>query len=116
MGKLPLIGTPFSTVCVDIIGPLSPPSEGYRYILTMVDMCTRFPEAVALKDISTSTVDQALLDILSQVGLPWKLHSDRGSHFTSEMMRDVYRLLSVKQSTSPCHAMGNGIAENFNKR
>ena len=31
-------------------------------------------------------------------------------------MREVYRLLSVKQSTtSPYHAMGNGIAENFNK-
>ena len=116
MGKLPLVGTPFSTVCVDIIGPLSPPSEGYTYILTMVDMCTRFPEAVALKDISTSTVAEALLDIFSQVGLPWKVHSDRGSQFTSEMTREVYRLLSVKQSTtSPYQAMGNDIAENFNK-
>jgi len=47
MGKLPLVGTPFSTVCVDIIGLLSPPSDGYRYILTLVDMCTRFSEAVA---------------------------------------------------------------------
>jgi len=39
--------TPFSTVCVHIIGPLSPPSDGYRYILTLIDMCTRFSEAVA---------------------------------------------------------------------
>jgi len=29
MGKLLLVGTPFSTVCVDIVGPLSPPSDGY---------------------------------------------------------------------------------------
>jgi len=54
MGKLPLVGTPFSTVCVDIIGPLSPLSDGYRYIWTMIDMCTRFPEAVTLKDITTA--------------------------------------------------------------
>jgi len=33
-GKLPLIDTPFCVICVDIIGPISPPSEGYRYILT----------------------------------------------------------------------------------
>jgi len=36
--------TIFSDVCVDIIGPISPPSDGHRYILTTVDMCTRFPE------------------------------------------------------------------------
>jgi len=116
MGKLPLVGTPFSTVCVDIIGPLSPPSDGNRYILTPIDMCTRFPEAVALKDITTSTVPEALLEIFSRVGLPLKMHSDRGSQFTSDMMQEVYRLLSAKQSTtSPYHAMGNGIEENLNK-
>ena len=36
--------------------------------------------------------------------------------FTSEMMREVYRLLDIRQSTiTPYHAMGNGIVENFNK-
>jgi len=114
LGKLPLIGTPFSVMCVDIIGPLSPPSEGHR--LTTIDMCTRFSEAIPLKDISTSTVAEALLEIFSRVGLPYKIHSDRGSQFTSDMMREVYRLLNVKQSTTtPYHAMGNGIVENFKK-
>jgi len=103
-------------MCVDIIGPLSPPSEGHRYILTTIDMCTRFPEAIPLKDISTNSVAEALLEIFSRVGLPYKIHSDRGSQFTSDMMREVYRLLNVKQSiTAPYHAMGNGIVENFNK-
>ena len=79
-------------------------------------MCTRFPEAIPLKDIYTSTVAEALLEIFSRIGLPNKIHSDRGSQFTSDMMREVYRLLNVKQSTtSPYHAMGNGIVENFNK-
>ena len=63
-----------------------------------------------MKDISTSTVAEALLEIFSRVGLPYKIHSDRGSQFTSDMMREVYRLLNVKQSTTtPYHAMGNGI-------
>jgi len=116
MGKLPLIGTPYSVISVDIIGPISPPSEGYRYILTTIDTCTRFPEAVPLKDISASTVAEALLDIFSRVGLPYKVYSDKGSQFTSEMMREVYRLLDIKQSTTtPYHAMGNGIVETFNK-
>jgi len=100
MKKLSLINTQFSAICVDIIGPISPPSDGYRYVLTTIDMCTRFPEAMPLKDIHTSTVAKALLEIFSRVGLPNKIHSDRGSQFTSDMMREVYRLLHVKQSTT----------------
>ena len=50
------------------------------------------------------------------MGIPNRLHSGRGSQFTSEMMKEVYRLLSIRQSTtSPYHAMGNGIVKNFNK-
>ena len=79
-------------------------------------MCTRFPEAIPLKDIHTSKVADALLEIFSRVGLPNKIHSDRRSQFTSDMMREVYRLLNVKQSTTtPYHAMSNEIVENFNK-
>ena len=119
LGKLPLVETPFSVICVDIVGPISPPSEGFQYILTTIDMCTRFPEAIPLKVISTSTVAEALLNMFSRVGLPNRIHSDRGSQFTSEMMREVYRLLDIRQSTTtPYHAMGNGIVEiveNFNK-
>jgi len=84
-------------ICVDIIGLISLPSERYRYILTTIDMCTRFQEAVPLKDIIASTVAEALLEIFSRVGLPYKVHSDRGSQFTSEMIREVYRLLDAKQ-------------------
>jgi len=57
-----------------------------------------------LKDISASTVAEALLEIFSRVGVPCKVHSDRGYQFTSEMIREVYRLLDVKQSTTtPYH-------------
>ena len=40
-----------------------------------------------------------LLLLFSRIGLPNKIHSDRGSQFTSDMMREVYRLLNIKQST-----------------
>ena len=117
LGKLPLIGVPFDTVCIDIIGAISPASErGHRYILTLIDVGSRYPDAVALKDIHTSTVADALLDMYSRVGIPRRVHSDRGSQFTSEMMAEVNRLLSIRSTTStPYHAMGNGLIENCNK-
>ena len=36
--KMPLIDKPFKRVAIDLVGPISPPSEeGHRYILTLVD-------------------------------------------------------------------------------
>ena len=32
VGQMPLVETPYSTICVDLVGPLSPPSEGHRLI------------------------------------------------------------------------------------
>ena len=46
LGQMPLVETPYSTICFDLVGPLSPPSEGHRFILTVIDLCTRFPDAV----------------------------------------------------------------------
>ena len=51
LGSMPLINMPFKRVAVDIVGPIAPPSEaGHRYILTLVDYTTRYPEAVPLED------------------------------------------------------------------
>ena len=61
LGSMPLIDTPFKRVAVDIVGPIAPPSEaGHRYILTLVDYATKYPEAVPLKKITTEAVAEAL--------------------------------------------------------
>lgn len=115
-GKLPLVGEPFSEVSIDLVGPLSPPSDGNRFILTLIDTCTRYPEAVALKQIDTQTVAEALITIFSRVGLPRKIHSDNGSQFVSDLMKAVYQMLSIKSTTASFyHPQGNGTIENLNK-
>ena len=71
IGSMPLISTPFERVAVDLVGPLSPPSsQGHRYILTIIDVATRYPEAVPLKAISAISMAEALLAIFFQVGIP----------------------------------------------
>ena len=75
--KMPLIHMPFKRVSIDLIGPISPPSEaGHRYILTLVDCATRYPEAVPLKNIDTETVAEALVDMFSRLGIPEEILSD----------------------------------------
>ena len=69
--KMPLIDKLFKRVAIDLVGPIGPPSEdGHRYILTLVDFATRYPEAIPLKNIDTETVAEALVDIFSRLGVP----------------------------------------------
>ena len=113
---MPLINTLFKRVAVDIVGPIAPPSEaGHRYILTLVDYATRYPEAVPLKKITTEAVAEALLDIYSRVGIPEEVLTDQGTQFMSECMQEVSRLLSIKGLTStPYHPICNGLVERWN--
>jgi transposase InsO family protein len=56
-----------------------------------------------------------LLDIFARVGFPTEMLSDRGSQFTSDMMREVNRLVSVKQLfTTPYNPKCNGLCERMN--
>ena len=108
--KMPLIDMPFKRVAIDLIGPISPPSkEGHRYILTLADYATCYPDAVPLKNIDTETVAEALVDTFSRLGIPEDILSDLGTQFVSDCMKEVARLLSIKQlTTTPYHPMCNG--------
>ncbi|MES9994361.1 MAG: RNase H-like domain-containing protein [Candidatus Thiodiazotropha sp.] len=115
LGKLPLIDTPFKRVAVDIVGPIEPRSDRKsRYILTMIDYATRYPEAVALPGIETERVAEALVEMFSRVGIPDEMLTDCGSQFTAEVMKEVSRLLSLQQlTTTPWHPICNGLVERF---
>jgi len=116
LGEMPIIETPFERVVVDLIGEIKPKTDrGHKWILTVIDYATRYPEAVALKDISTETVAEALVEIYSRVGIPKEVLSDQGTQFVSNVMKEVSRLLSVRQLvTSPYHPICNGLVEKFN--
>ena len=114
--KMPLIDMPFKRVVIDLIGPINPPSEaGHRYILTLEDYATRYPKEVSLKNIDTETVAEAVVDIFSRLGIPEEILSDLGTQFVSDCMKEVSRLLSIRQlTTTPYQPMCNGMTEKFN--
>ena len=53
---IPAVKEPFARIIIDIVGPLPRTKEGNRYLLTILDQATRYPEAVPLKEISATTV------------------------------------------------------------
>jgi len=83
-------------MAVDLVGPIHPATDrGNRYILTMVDYATRYPEAVPLKDIQTETVAEALVNMFTRVGVPKEILSDQGSQFLPHeaMLSAVYAVV-----------------------
>ena len=115
LGKLPIIDTPFKRVAVDIVGPFEPRSDKKsRYILTMVDYATRYPEAVALPSIETERIAEALVNMFSRVGIPSEMLVDHNSKITVEVMSEVSRLLSIqKLTTIPYSPYSKGPVEKF---
>ena len=114
--RVPVVKVPFEKVAIDLIGPLKPVSDrGHRWIVTLVDFTTRYPEAVALKSIDTETVAEPLIGIFSRVGLPNEILNDNGSQFVSGLMKEVARLLSISWvCSSPYHPQSNGLCEKWN--
>ena len=112
----PWVHIPFDKVAIDLIGPLYPvTNRGKRYILTVVDYATRYPEAVPLEKIDTESIAEALMGIFSRVGFPREILSDNGTQFVSQVMREITRLIAVKQLfSSPYHPMANGLCEQVN--
>ena len=115
LGKLPLIDTPFKRVAIDIVGPIEPRSDKKsRYILTMIDYATRCPEAVALPNIETERVAEALIAMFSRVEIPSEMLIEHESRVTTEVMNEVGRLLSLQQLTTiPYRPYSKGPMERF---
>ena len=87
----------------------------HRWILTMIDFATRYPIAIPMTSIETVDVAEALVSMFAGVGITREILSDRGSQFTSDIMKEIARLLSIKQlTTTPYHAMCNGLVEKCN--
>jgi len=67
--KMPIIDTPFDRVAADTIGPIHPATErGKRYVLTITDYATRYPDAVSSKNIHAETAAEALVNMFTGVG------------------------------------------------
>ena len=114
---LPVLSEPFSRVAIDIVGPLPVCKEsGNRYILTVFDLASHYPDAICLKDIKTHTIVTALTNVFSHFGFPQELLSDRGSNFMSELTQIFCNDFGIKQiRTAPYRPQTNGSIERFHR-
>ena len=108
--SLPIIEEPFQRIAMDIVGPLIRSKSGNKFILVICDYSARYPEAVPLKNIQAETIAEELGKFFSRMGVPTEILTDQGSNFTSQLLKEVYRMLKIKPiRTSPYHPQTDGL-------
>ncbi|GBP49334.1 Retrovirus-related Pol polyprotein from transposon 412 [Eumeta japonica] len=80
----------FGHIHVDIVGPLPTTADDYKYLLTIIDRCTGWPEAFPMKDISADSVAKVVFEgWIARYGCPSKLISDQGKQFESNLFHKL---------------------------
>lgn len=54
---------------IDCVGPLPKTRKGNEYLLTILDVATRYPEAIPVRTINTKTIVDHLVRFFSWAGL-----------------------------------------------
>ena len=107
---------PWHTVAVDVLGPLPKSTWGNQYIISWVDYFTKWPEVVAIPDVTTQTILYTLRLAISHFGYPKRIIADRGTCFTSNDFRDEAKTLGIELSfITTGHHQSNGLVERWNR-
>ena len=113
--SMPLIHKPFQRIAMDLIGPLPKSKKGNRFILTICDYATRYPEAIPLPSTEAPRIVKELVLLFSRVGVPEEVLTDQGPNFMSALLSEVYRALQIRRiRTTPYHPQTDGLVERFN--
>ena len=117
LGEIPVATEFLDVVSLDIVGPLPVTEQGNKYLLTFIDHFTRFCEAIPIAKQDTETIAREFVTkIVTQFGVPRKLLTDRGTNFTSALIKETCKLLKIqKLQTSSYNPQANGICERMHK-
>ena len=80
---IPAFDEPFSHIIIDSVGLLPKTKSQNEYLLTIMCISTRFPEAIPLRRIKTNTILKALIKFFTLFGLPKSIQSDRYQFYGS---------------------------------
>ena len=96
-----VVSEPFERIGIDITGPHPVSKNGFRYILTIIDLFTKYAVCIAMRNHEAVTVSEVLYTHwITKFGAPMQLLSDRGAEFESQLMADLCRLMGIEKLRS----------------
>ncbi|UYV72818.1 hypothetical protein LAZ67_10000882 [Cordylochernes scorpioides] len=114
---IPPANFPFERIGIDFVGPLPSTKNRKKWIIVLTDYYTRYAETRAVSEATVKEVSKFLVeDIFLRHGAPQYLISDRGSQFTSNLMKEVMKTCKIKHCfTTSYHPQTNGLTERLNR-
>ncbi|UYV75641.1 hypothetical protein LAZ67_13000826, partial [Cordylochernes scorpioides] len=114
---IPPANFPFERIGIDFVGPLPSSKNRKKWIIVLSDYYTRYAETRAVSEATVKEVSKFLVeDIFLRHGAPQYLISDRGSQFTSNLMKEVMKTCKIKHCfTTSYHPQTNGLTERLNR-
>ncbi|UYV63577.1 K02A2.6-like, partial [Cordylochernes scorpioides] len=106
-----------SKIGIDFVGPLPSTKRRRKWIIVLTDYYTKYAETKAASEATVKEVSTFLIEhIILRHGAPRFLISDRGSQFTSNLMKEVMKMCKVKHCfTTSYHPQTNGLTERLNR-
>lgn len=107
----------FQHVHIDIVGPLPTSPHGQRYLVTMIDRATRWPEAIPTDDTSAETVAKIVYEHwITRFGAPRLMTSDQGRNFESRLFAKLLHTVGTEKTrTTAYHPQANGMVERWHR-
>ena len=109
-----LTKAPMEILALDYIGPL-PEANGYKYILTGIDLFSKYAFAMPVKDLTADTLIEKCKEIFAIAGFPDCILTDRGTQFLSASYLSFLKRYSIRKLSTNAYApWSNGCSERFN--
>jgi len=103
----------FHSINLDVAGPLPLTKSKNRFLLSIIDVYSRYICLFPIKDLYTTTICTILeKNWFPAFGFPEKIITDGGSYFTSHEMSVFLAQFGIRQHiSSPYHSQSNGLVE-----
>ena len=104
---------PWDVVSIDIMGPFPYDDKAKRFIVTMMDVHSRYIMAIPVQNHTAQTVSKCLYEhVMAYFGVPRSILSDRGAEFTSSVWESLTQILGSNiRMASPYYPQGNAVIE-----
>lgn len=95
---------PFDVIIVDTIGPLMKSNSENQYVVTMMCDLTKYLISVPVPNESATELARAIFEKFILIYGPMKeLRSDMGTEYRNELIAELCKFMSIKQSTSTAY-------------
>ncbi|GFV87097.1 retrovirus-related Pol polyprotein from transposon 17.6 [Trichonephila clavipes] len=96
-------------------GPIPISTEENKYLITVMCLTSKYPDAIPGPDIASKSVVNALLQVFSWMGFPREIQTDQGTSFMSRLTVEFFNRFGIKVSRSSVYHPQSNPVEHFHR-